>query len=123
MELNPLKDLEIDIHDPTSEFKKLSLLLFRYYEQKADIERERDILKLTVKEIRGKLYKDLKAGAAKLTEAGISAELDQHPEYLAAERKLIDANRDLVTASGAVDSLKAKKDMLIQLAADRRKEM
>lgn len=123
MNLDPVKDLEIDTRDLTGEFKRLSLLLFRYYEKKAEVERLYDISKRTLEEVRALKYKFYKSGPTKLSEAGVDAEIDSDPEVKVAHLAMLDAKRDLTTWSGAVESMKAKKDMCIQLGSDRRKEV
>jgi hypothetical protein len=60
MELNPETDLEIDVNDLTAEFKKLSLMLFRYYQNKAKVEAQRDIAKAKLKETRAIVRKRIK---------------------------------------------------------------
>lgn len=122
MKLDPLKDLEVDVKDLTSEFKKLSLLLFRYYVEKADAEREYDRIKSTLKEIRASVYKQLKTSGEKHTEKSLEAEIDTNADVIKVQDLLLDAGRNLATWIGAVDSMKAKKDCLIQLGADRRAE-
>lgn len=123
MELNPSKDLAIDTRDLTAEFKKLSLLLFRYYEEKANAERERDMAKLRYKEAKAKKYKELKNSGMKISEANIEAEQDTDPDVIKAEEAFVEASHTFSTWVGAVDSMKAKKDMCIQLGSDRRKEV
>jgi len=123
MELNPDVDLSIDIHNLTTEFKQLSLTLFRYYQNKAKVEAQRDIAKASLKEARAVSYKRIKSDpSVKHTEKSLEAEIDTDPVVLEAQMKLIRAEHDATTWSGAVDSVKAKKDMLIQLGSDRRKE-
>jgi hypothetical protein len=122
MKLNPEKDLDIDVTDLTSEFKKMSLLLFRYYEKKADAEREYDKLKQTNEEIRARVYRDLRTSGEKHTEKSLEAAIDCNDDVLKIHDMMLDAKRDLATWVGAVESLKAKRDMLIQLGADARKE-
>jgi hypothetical protein len=121
--LNPEKDLEINVADLTSEFKKLSLLLFRYSKQKADAEREYDSLKATLKELRARVYKEIRLSGEKHTEKSLEAEIDTNDDVIRIQQLVIDAYAEYNTWYGAVDSLKAKKDMLIQLGADARKEL
>jgi len=123
MNLHPEKDLDIDVTDLTEEFKKLSLTLFRYYAQKSDAEREYDKLKQTYEEIRARVYKDLRNSGVKHTEKSLEAELDSHADVLSVHNLMLDAKRELGTWVGAVESLKAKTNMLIQLGSDRRKEV
>lgn len=121
--LNPGVDLQIDVTDLTSEMKRLSLLLFRYYEKKAELEREFDLAKFRVDEIKGQKYKEFKNGPIKISDAGVSAQIDSDPDVILALKDLSEARRQYSTWIGAVESMKAKKDLIIQLAADRRKEV
>lgn len=123
MNLNPGQDLSINTRDLTEEMKALSLLLFRYYEKKADLERDSDLAKFKLDEIRGQKYKEYKNGPTKLSDAGVDASIDSDPEVIAACKEVAEAKRQLSTWYGAVESMKAKKDLVIQLAADRRKEV
>ncbi len=123
MKLNPEKDLDIDVKDLTSEFKKLSLLLFRYYEKKAEAEREYDKFKQTYEEIRARVYRELKVSGEKHTEKSLEAAIDANEDVLSIQNMMLDAKRDLGTWIGAVESMKAKQNMLIQLGSDRRKEL
>ncbi len=123
MELNPDLDLDVDLHNLTTELKRLSLLLYRYYKHKAKLEAARDLAKAVLKETRAEVYKEIKSDTTtKYTENGIEAKQDTDPRVMEAQRKLIRAEHDAETWVGAVDSMKAKKDMLIQLSADSRKE-
>lgn len=125
MELDPDTDLSIDIDNLTSEFKKLSLMLYRYYKHKANAESQRDIAKSKLKEARAIAYKNIKMNPTntKITEKGVEAEIDTDPLVLKANIAFIQAEHNATTWGGAVDSMKAKKDCLIQLGSDRRKEI
>ena len=124
MELNPETDLVIDINNLTNEFKELSLLLYRYYQHKARVEAQRDIAKAKLKEVRAIVRKRIRADTTiKHTESSLEAEIDTDPQVNEAQMKFIRAEHDAATWYGAVDSMKAKKDVLIQLGSDRRKEI
>lgn len=123
MKLEPVKDLAIDVKDLTSEFKKLPLLLFRYYEMKADAERDHDKNKQVLKEIKAKISKEIRLSGVKHTEKSMEAEIDSHDDVIMISNLVADSGRNLATWIGGVESLKAKKDMLIQLGADARKEL
>ena len=124
MELNPETDLEIDTNDLTAEFKKLSLVLYRYYKHKATVEAQRDVAKAKLKEVRAITRKRIRQDTSvKHTESSIEAEIDTDPQVIEAQNKFIRAEHDAATWYGAVDSMKAKKDVLIQLGSDRRKEI
>jgi hypothetical protein len=123
-ELNPDVDLQINVNDLTTEFRKLPHILYEYYKQRAEAAKKRDIAKAAVKEARAKAYKRLKADTtAKRTEAAMDAEIETDPDVLRRVGALIMAEHETSTIEGAVESMKAKKDCLIQLGSDRRKEI
>jgi hypothetical protein len=123
MELNPLVDLEVNGNNLTQEFRTHSLLFYRYYSKKADLERDRDIAKARVKEARAVAYKKFKSDVTvKHTEKSLEAEIDTDFTVLQAQAALIEAEHAAETMVGAVQSMSAKKDLLIQLGADQRKE-
>jgi len=124
MELDPEVDLVVDIQDLTSEFKKLSLTLYRYYKHKAMVESQMSVAKAKLKEVKAITRKRIKSeNLVKHTESSMEAEIDTDPVVLEAQNKLIRTEHDAATWYGAVESMKAKKDMLIQLGSDRRKEV
>lgn len=124
MELNPDTDLTIDVADLTREFREFPILMYRYMQQRAKAEAKRDILKGKVKEARAQVFKELKKDTTqKHTAISLEAEIDSHPSVIQANLVFIQAEHDASTWSGAVDSMRAKKDCLIQLGSDRRKEM
>ena len=124
MELNPEKDLEIDVTNLTSEFKSFPIVMFRYSQQRAKVEAQRDVAKAFLKETRAIVYKRVKSDvSAKHTQISLEAEIDTDPVVIEAQKKLIRAEHDASTWAGAVESMRSKKDVLIQLGSDRRKEM
>lgn len=124
MELNPEVDLAIDIDNLTSELRSFSPKLYRYYQHKAKVETQRDLAKTILKETKAEAYKRLKSDPkVKHTEKSLEAEIDTDQQVMDAQRKFIRAEHDATTWNGAVDSMKAKKDCLVQLNSDRRKEV
>ena len=122
-ELDPDKDLSIDVTDLSTEFRMFPTTLFQYYKYKAKVEAQRDMAKATLKETKALCYKRIKSDMSlKLTEKGMEAEIDTDPVVIEANLKFIRAEHDATTWGGAVDSMKSKKDMLMQLGADNRKE-
>lgn len=123
MELNPDTDLSIDVANLSNEFRHFPTVLYQYCLQKVKIEASRDIAKAKLKEVRALCYKKIKSDFnTKFTEKGVEAEIDTDPSVIEANLKFIRAEHDASTWGGAVDSMKAKKDMLMQLGADARKE-
>ena len=120
--LDPTTDNAIDVADLKTEFQVLPPTLFRYSEQKAEAEREHDLAKGQYEEIRSQVYIEIKKGTEKVTEKHLEALIETDSRVRAAFVTMIDAKRDLETMKGYVESLRAKKDMLIQLGADARKE-
>lgn len=66
---------------------------------------------------------ELEAGAKKPTESQVDARVEQMVEYQQAQSDEIDADVRRETAKGRVLGALAKKDMLVQLGANRRAEM
>ena len=124
MELNPEVDLEIDVSDLTAEFRRFPSTMYKYSMYRAKIEANRDLAKAKLKEARAIVYKRVKSDiSAKHTQTSIEAEIDTDPTVIDAQLKFIRAEHDATTWAGAVESMRSKKDCLIQLGSDRRKEM
>ena len=124
MELNPEIDLNIDINDLTTEFRGFPILMYRYSVHRAKVEAHRDILKAKLKETRAVAFKRIKADTSvKHTEKSLEAEIDTDPDVKKALIAYIQGEHDATSWAGAVDSMRSKKDCLIQLGSDRRKEM
>jgi RecB family endonuclease NucS len=88
------------------------------------VEAQRDVAKAKLKEIRAITRKRIRQDTTvKHTESSLEAEIDTDPQVIEAQMKFIRAEHDAATWYGAVDSMKAKKDVLIQLGSDRRKEI
>ncbi len=124
MELNPDKDLSVNVSDLSSEFRNFPTVFYRYCLNKAEAERLRDIAKSNLKEIKAVTYKRIKGDVSvKHTEKSLDAEIDTDPVVMETQRRLLEAEHTAATWAGAVDSMRAKKDCLIQLGSDRRKEL
>ena len=95
-------DAQIDITDLQKEFRVFPSTLFAYNEAKALIK--------------------IKSGETKVTEKHADALVMIDPVVKAAFLHMLDMKRNLETFKNYVESLRAKKDMLIQLGADARKE-
>ena len=123
MELNPDVDLDIDVSNLSAEFRRFPITLYRYSQYRAKIETQRDMAKAMLKELRATVYKRVKSDvSAKHTQSSLEAEIDTDPTVIEASRKLMRAEHDATTWAGAVESMRSKKDVLIQLGADQRKD-
>ncbi len=121
--LNPETDLDINVTQLEAEFRHFPAVFYRYYKEKAKLSLLRDTAKAKLKEVRALAYKSVKADSTiKHTEKSIEAEVEIHPTVLEAQKKLLRAEHDAATIDGVVDSMSAKKDMLMQLGAHSRKE-
>lgn len=121
-ELNFEKDNTIDVANLQKEFRNLPPSLYRYAEIKAEAEHDYDIAKAEYEELRSEKYIEIKSKEGKVTEANLSAMIEVDKDVKAALRNMLEKKRDVETLKGYVESLRAKKDMLIQLGADARKE-
>lgn len=116
------KDNTIDVADLTKEFRNFPPTIYRYAEIEAEAEETYGIKKAEHEELRSAKYLEFRQKEGKITEATLEAMLDTDAEVKAAQREMLSAKRDLETLKGYLESLRAKKDMLIQLGADARKE-
>lgn len=69
-----------------------------------------------------KAHKEL-ARKEKVTEAQVSAEVELDPAYRSYVQKWVEAEGNARRLKALMESLRAKKDALIQLSANRRNEM
>jgi len=123
MDLNPEKDVTINVSRLTDEFQMLPLLMYRYSQIRAESGYVADLEEALLKEVRAEVYKSCIQGYDKKpSDKVLEAEVEVHPKVVAQRRKALEAKRDHETVKGYVESIKAKKDMLIQLGSDRRKE-
>ena len=121
-ELNSEKDNTIDVTNLTEEFRGIAPLIYRYGEAKANAEHAYDLSKAELDELKAQLYMEIKSSGEKVTEKHVEAIIDHNDRVKAAVRKTLELKRDLETIKSYTESLRAKKDMLIQLGADSRKE-
>ena len=113
MELNPDSDLIINIDELTSEFRNFPSVFYRYCLYKAKVEAQRDLAKAKLKEAKAIAYKRIKSDTTiKHTEKSMEAEIDTDPEVMDAQIKMIRAEHDASTWSGAVESMKSKRIVL-----------
>ena len=121
-ELNISEDHHIDLPNLRDEFSKFPIILYAYSEAKADAEKVYDLDKSFIKEIEAQVYVELKTSGEKYTENHAKAAVDCDPRVLEARKKMYDSKRTYNTLRNYVETLHSKKDMLMQLGADLRKE-
>jgi hypothetical protein len=116
------KDNTIDVANLQKEFRNLPPNIYRYSEIKAEADETHSIKKAQYEELKSKLYLEFRSREGKITENTLAAMIESDESVKAAQLEMFAAKRDLDTLKGYLDSLQAKKDMLIQLGADARKE-
>lgn len=121
-ELDFEKDNTIAVDNLSKEFRNFPPTLFRYCEIVAEAEEAYGLAKAVYKETQSEKYIELKSKEGKITEANLSAMVEVDPDVKKALRNMLSCKKDLETLQGYVESMRAKKDMLIQLGADARKE-
>lgn len=115
-------DAQIDVTDLQKEFREFPSTLFAYNEAKANGESMYDRAKASYEEAQAEAYIRIKGGETKVTEKHAEALVVVDPLVKEAFHNMLSMKRDLDTFKNYVESLRAKKDMLIQLGADARKE-
>lgn len=119
---DPVKDLKIDTTNLAEELQHYPSIRFFYAENRADSEAEYDQLKAEYEEVKDEIYLALKASGEKMTEAHIEAKVNTDAAVKEAKQNVIRVKRDLESHKNYCDCFKDKKDVLIQLNVDQRKE-
>lgn len=101
-------------------------LFASYAADAARAEAQHARVKLRFEVMEAKLYdrhrKALAAAGEKVTEKMVENEVKQDPEWLQSKNLAIEAEMVVGFNKGAVESLRHRKDMIVQLGADRREE-
>lgn len=121
-DLDPELDVEIDPGNLSKEFRFFSPLYYRYTMELAYVEQKVSDAKAALKDFRSKAYIRLKTDGQKRSEGFIEALVEQDELVKAQLKELSSLEYELRTFEGYVQALKFKKDFLIQLGADARKE-
>jgi hypothetical protein len=119
---NPEIDHTINVARLQEDCINFPSILYHYCTAKADAEEAFEASKLSYEEAKATVYLLTKQGADKITEKHLEAIITTDHKVLKAKETMLKAKRDFETIKGYVDSLRAKKDMLVQLSADMRSE-
>ena len=138
---NPKRAPALDFHIDVDEFRRDTRvsetnldncfmeqagLIAHYVAKHAQSEAQAARTKLQVEIAEAKLYdqhrKELSKGADKVTEKMVENAVRTDPKYAAIHVRLIEAESLAAINKGLVESLKQRRDMLIQLGADRRED-
>jgi hypothetical protein len=121
--------VEIDDLCLDEEFKRVAADLAYWTHQYALAQRRYLMAELEQDKVKARLHLMCKANAAfsdkgkGKTVPDLAAEVQVHPEFLAAAVELIDSDSEKLRLRGIVDAVIAKKEMLISLGAKLRVEM
>lgn len=122
-ELDPTTDFDIDTNNLDDEFRKMSRYIYAYSQAYSNALSRVSVCKQQVAEIKGVLTNELIAASDKKpADKVLDSKVVIHPTYKAAVHAHIEAENDANTLRGGCTALAAKKDMLIQLGANARKE-
>ena len=113
------KHFEINKADLTSECVKQPSLYQFYAEQSSDMKQELDKVKLKLKQQRAEAELALRMNppaGIKLTEAVVTAYLDNNADLNTLEAEIIDKTHDVRTLDSAVSAMEQKRSMLNTLA-------
>jgi len=119
---NRSSDNRIQVENLQDEFREFSSTLFSYLEEKANAESLYDYQKSKYEEVRSEVYLEKKSSGEKISEKHIESMIETDARVKEQRVKMLMAKRDMDTIKNYVESLRSKKDMLIQLGADQRKE-
>lgn len=121
-DLDPELDVEIDTDELSKEFRLFAPIYWRYTMEQSYAQEKVADAKIGLKELRAKVYVGFKQDGVKRSEDFIDALVDLDPLVAAQAKQLALYEYELRNFEGYVQALKYKKDFLIQLGADARKE-
>lgn len=119
---DPSLDNKIEVSDLNREFRNFPSMLYSYCEAKSAAQDIYNRMEAQLSELESSVYIEIKSGADKVTEKHVEALINTDARVKDLRNKVFSAGRDLETTKNYVESLRAKKDMLIQLGADARKD-
>ena len=121
-ERNFTRDNLIDVSNIREELRDFPSTLYSYLENKSDLEASYESSKANYEMVRSQVYIEVKSTTEKVTEAAAEARINTDPRVLSAQDRMFKLKRDFETLKNYTESLRAKKDMLVQISADLRKE-
>ena len=121
--LNIDENHKIDNTNLPFEFRQMPVILFHYGQSKAEAQYQCDLAEARYKEIIDALYCQFKSDKdTKCTDKQAEALAKSNPQTIELKNIYLAIKRDVGTLVAYMECLRAKKDMLIQLGADARKE-
>jgi hypothetical protein len=120
-------DCQIRASDLNGAFMDQAALLVHYGQQASKAALQVDRIKQLVKVAEAQIDKELRDEAAeegkKLTEAMIEKAITRHPKMIQLTKALNEAKHQESLANVAVEGMRHRRDMLVQLGAQHRSEM
>ena len=120
-------DIKIDDLDLDVAFREQASLYAHYAVLYRDAQRVAGAKKINLDVTRSEIDKSIRDAAAtagtKLTQAQIDAEIDRDKRYIQARLASIDASASEKLLANTLEAFGQRKDMLVQLGAQHRKEM
>ena len=115
-------DNRIDVANIREELTNFPPTLYSWLEEKSNQEAIYETSKALYEQVRAQVYIEVKSGGEKITESGVEAKIETDPRVISSRDRMFKARRDFETLKNYTESLRAKKDMLVQISADLRKE-
>lgn len=117
------KNHKIDAANLPFEFRHMPVILFHYGQAKAEAQYHCDLAQARYKEMEDRLYCQFKSDKDnKCTDKQAEALAKSDPQVIELKNTYFSIKKDVGTLVAYLECLRAKKDMLIQLGADARKE-
>lgn len=114
---------KIDTANLSYEFRWMPVILFHYGQSKAEAQYQCDLAQARYKEMEDRLYCQFKSDKDnKCTDKQAEALAKSDSQVVALKNTYFSIKKDVGTLVAYLECLRAKKDMLIQLGADARKE-
>ncbi|KAA5604351.1 hypothetical protein F1188_15935 [Roseospira marina] len=121
------KDVQINGTDLNNAFLEQSSLLVHYGVQAGraahQVDRVKQLQKLAEAQIDKEVREQASDEGRKITESAITAQITAHPKMVQLAKMLSEARLQESLADVAVESLRHRRDMLVQLGAQARTEM
>jgi len=119
--------VSIDVTQVTEHFISVPAELAYFNERYAENLRKQLVAKSRCDNARATVYYTIKhehdEEGKRITEAALAAQIELDPEYMNAKAELVEAETNKQQAKGRVETVHAKKDMLISLGAHLRAEL
>lgn len=119
-------DVQFDLNDLDNAIRQHAALFVHYADLARLARRQFERMKATAEVLESKLYaihrEAMAAEGKKPTEGAIDAAVKTDPRWFATQQKMIDSRAIYDLASDAREAFSQRKDMLIQVSVDRRKE-